>query len=163
MAAKGASCLGAIISTVFTTLIAPIVVSLVTAEGKPNEGKAPAQAQARAGAGGARAVPSPSAEIMQVIAQGVGWSPEEAVQDALRNALRSAAAAHFDADTWARQGAALFGALLRETRGLIARYQDLRSGRGLHQGREYYHTTLAVDVARRPLADRLRGAALTTP
>src|SRR5207248_426572 len=115
------------------------------------------------GEGAARAVPPPSTELLQVIVQGVGWSPEEAVQDALTNALRSAAAAHFDADTWARQGPALFAVLLRDSRGLIARYQALRSGRGWHQGREYCHTTLAVDMARRPLAERLRGAALATP
>jgi hypothetical protein len=161
MAAKGASCLGAVLSTVFTTLIAPIVVSIVTAEVKPGEGKAPAPGGAAEGR--PRVARDATAGSAQVIAQGAGWSPEEATQDALRNALRSAAAGRFDADTWARQGPALFSALLRDTRGLVVCYQGLRSGSAVQQGRQYYYTTLAVDVAQRPLAERLRAAALTSP
>ncbi len=153
MAVNSSGCLGPFLTTLFTTVLAPVLVSILTTEVKshndrpaaPEPGSAPAQATL--------------AERTEVIAQGVGWTPDEAVQDAVRNALRSASAALVDPSTWTRQGTALFDVLLRNSQGLVLRCQEVRSGTAWHQGRQYHHRTLAVEVARRLLADRLRTAA----
>jgi hypothetical protein len=157
MAAKRSSCRGTILTTLFSTVIAPILVGIVTAELRMNAEKSAAAETPTVAAQMVRADAGRASERTQIVAEGVGWSPDEAVQDALRKALRDAAAAQVEPAAWARNGTALFEALLRSSHGLILRYRVLHSGKAWDGGREYYYTTLAVDVARRELGERLRG------
>ncbi len=78
MATKRSGCFRAILSVMFTGILAPVAVNLITTEVRPQEEHCPGP---RAGHKGRHVPPA------RVIVQGVGWSPDEAVQDGFRKAL----------------------------------------------------------------------------
>ena len=137
MAAKRAGLLSRFVTTVSTTVLAPIVVGLVIHRANNLEGRT----EAREPAG--------------VVVQGVGWSPEEALQDAVRIALRSSVSSMVDDATWDRHGHELVERLLQEGTGHLLDCQDLRCSGDWNNGREFYRRTVTVTVARGPLAQRL--------
>src|SRR5438270_8046271 len=88
MAAKGHGPFGTLLSAVFTAVVAPITVSLIIQHVNLGEARTVRQEPPRPAATGKDSAASLD-ERSQVIAQGIGWTPEEALQDALRNALRT--------------------------------------------------------------------------
>jgi hypothetical protein len=106
-------------------------------------------------------MPAPARpEVTQVIVHGVGHTPEEALHDALRTALRQALAAQVDAATWARSGQALFESVLRHSSGLILSCKELGASKEWRLLGALHHKDVAVEMNRRALVDRLRAARL---
>src|SRR5690242_5696575 len=129
MAAKQSGPFGTLLSIVFTAVVAPVTVSLIIQNVNLGEARTilhePARPSAPPSATG-KDTPAPLDERSQVIAQGIGWTPEEALQDALRNALRTTVTGMVDPNIWARHGEKLFAAILSDNAGLIVNHKDLR-------------------------------------
>jgi hypothetical protein len=162
MAAKGNGPFGTLLSTVFTAVVAPVAVSLIIQHVNLGEARTIRKEEARtptpppATAKGS----SPSAdERTHLVAQGIGWTPEEALQDALRNALRTTVTNVVDPTIWARHGDHLFAAILRDNAGLIIGHKDLSITAQSQQGKHYYSRTVSVVIARQLLAERVTTAA----
>ncbi len=161
MATKGFGPFGTFFSGIFTAVVAPVTVSLVIQHVNLGEAKSIRQETTQPATPLAVVLPerpvSPP-EQSPVIAQGIGWTPEEALQDALRNALRTTVTGMVDANVWARHGQDLFTAILRDSAGLIVSHRDLRFSSDWQQGRQVYSRTVNVVVARQLLCDRLATA-----
>src|SRR5947209_20249318 len=92
MAAKQSGPFGTFLSIVFTAVVAPVTVSLIIQNVNLGEARTTLQQPARRvppPEKSAKDSPASLDERSQVIAQAVGWTPEEALQEALRNALRT--------------------------------------------------------------------------
>src|SRR5947209_9299189 len=134
MATKNTGGLGRFVSAVFTALVAPITVSFVVHHMSP--GEQPADGGQSKINERARAPDSSPEGHSQVIAEGVGRTPEDALQDALQSVLRSAVPTLVDAKTWAGQGPRLLDAVLKNNSGLVTGVQELRCSEEWHWGRK---------------------------
>jgi hypothetical protein len=166
MAAKVGGFMGKVLAVVFTSIVAPVVVDLAVRD-IHGEGDSPARSSSfqeempRPNMPAAPPITSStpqSGEIACVIAQGVGRTPEEAHQDALRAALRRAIATQVDPNTGTRGGQTLFESVWRDRGGLIQSWKELKSKKEWHLGRSLYHEEVAVRLNYRVLGDRLRAA-----
>src|SRR5438128_1206770 len=138
MAAKGNGPFGTLLSIVFTAVVAPVTVSLIIQNVNLGEGRTLLQEPKRT----ANDNPPSLDARSQIIVQGIGWTPEEALQDALRNALRTTLTNLVDPTVWARQGQALCKAILRDDAGLIVSHKDLRITAECQQGKQFYSRTI---------------------
>jgi hypothetical protein len=100
------------------------------------------------------ATQTPPSEV-RILAQGAGWTPEEARQQALRTAIRTTLSTMVAPETWAGEGERLTQAILSDSAGLVLSAQDLKASEGCQMGRKVYFRTLAVSLARPALAERL--------
>jgi hypothetical protein len=98
-------------------------------------------------------------EIIQIIVQGVGRTPAEAFQDALRTAVRQALAAQVDATTWARSGPAIFDGVMRNCR-VILSWKEIKATKEWRLTGPWHHQEVAVTLDRRALVERLRAVLL---
>jgi hypothetical protein len=162
MAAKGNGPFGTLLSTVFTAVVAPVAVSLIIQHVNLGEAgtirKEPARTPTPPPAIAKDSSPAGD-ERSQVVSHGIGWTPEEALQDALRNALRTTITNVVDPSIWARHGDQLFAAILRDNARLIVSHKDLSITAESRQGNHYYSRTISVVIASRLLTDRVTTAA----
>lgn len=153
-----------LVATVFTTLVAPILVSLVvrdlTREDTQNHQAGQEHSQQNApqrpyGPEARAAAPSPAAEkpeIVQAVGHGTGRTPEEALQDALRTALRAVADTCFAPRLASQQQAALVEVVLRGPQSPVLRWQDRGGSSSWKWGGRVYEREVAVAVDSRALA-----------
>jgi hypothetical protein len=139
MTAKNARVFRGTISTLFTTLVAPITVGLVIHTTQPAEKPTddPVPAAGRPHAGG----------------QDIGWTRAGLRRDVGGNGPRTIAARDVDAWLWDRDGPALADAALRGPRVVLG-----QTGLGRLQdwpgGEPFYQETVTVTVVRKALAER---------
>ncbi len=154
MAVQQTSCLGAVLTVVFKSVVAPVLVHVLTddheAEKGPGELK-PATKVHVAAYEPALSHPRPVVEE-RVVAQGVGRTPDEAWYDAIANAVSLAVSSLVTQQVWAQHRAFICQSVLKESGGLISHCQDL----GLTQAGTFWRRDVAVFVSRTALADRLR-------
>ena len=133
MAAKKAGCLGTLFSTLFTSLLAPVVVNVVSAVVMTEDN---------------RGTPTKVApkEQTRLTVVGEGRTSEEASEDALRGALRGAIDRLPDADRHGREGEVLLEAALRRRAAVVAGCEETSGWRGWRDGREVCCKTMAVTV-----------------
>jgi hypothetical protein len=188
MAAKEAGYGVRVCAILFTSVVAPLVVNVVSQEIK-DEGAAPVRVgqpasppgeSSRLGyhAEGANPPAQPwqppqpvpvisaslsPAAVTQVVARGVGRTPEDALRDALRAALCQAVAAQVDAGTWARDGQALCACVCREGGGLVLGFRDLGAGREWKLTGRWHHREVAVAVDVQAVNARLHAASVASP
>jgi hypothetical protein len=161
MAAKVGGYMGKLLAVVFTSVVAPVLVDVAVHDlhGEPDRPTAPAAPsavwQAPQAVSPADTAARPD-EVACVVAQGVGPTPEEALRNALRAALWRAVAARVDAETWNRNGQALFENLWRDSRELILSWKELAARKEWRLRGNLHHEELAVTLNCRLLTDRLR-------
>lgn len=153
-----------LVSTVFTTLVAPILVSLAVRDltredaQNPQAGQKHSQQNATQrphSSVGRAAAPPPVAEkpaTVQAVGHGTGRTPDEALQDALRNAVHSVAAAHFEPGLTSQQQAALVEVVLRDLQRPILHWQDRGGSSSWKWGGRVYQREVAVTLDARALA-----------
>jgi hypothetical protein len=110
---------------------------------------------------GAVAPPRRVVAVTQVIAHGVGRTPDAALQDGLRKALRQALAAQVDAATWARSGHALFDNVLGRGDGLVLGFKRLGASKEWRLLGTLHHQDVAVEVDRQALVAGLKAAQMS--
>ncbi len=152
MANKQSGCVGTIVTAVFTSVVAPVLVHFVCDRVKePEEVWAPATKAAPC-----PVLLPPKVEPYKVLAEGVGRTPDEALRDAFQAALHKAAEA-VGAETSAREWQAFCQALPREGKGL-ARCEYLKCWRACERGQDVYRQQVVVLVEPKPLLERLKAA-----
>ncbi len=162
MIAKIQGCFGKFLAVVFTSIIAPVVVDMAVRDIHGEGTKPAAEARPSSLKEETPRSPSPSSaplspgEVVCVIAQGTGWTSEEAIRDALRTALLQALAARVDANTWSRQRQTLGENILQDSGRLILDWKELGSRKEWRLRGIRYHEEIAVRVNGRALAERLR-------
>lgn len=134
MAAKRTGCFGAILSAVFTGVVAPVLVNVVSDKVKTDEAK-----------------PS-RGERTWWTAPGVGGTPEAAARSALSNALHDAVSPLVGQG---RDSQAVVETLLRTGDGLVLRCDEVAGWTAWQAGRPVYYKTLSVEVDGRSLRARL--------
>jgi hypothetical protein len=167
MAAKGSGPLTKAVAAILTGVVVPVLVDLAQkniidpdARAERGRGEHAPSPGGEAARPAWRPVPTKAprpAEVTHVIARGVGSTPEEAIQDALRAALRQAVAAQADGGTWARGSLALWEDAGRDGGGLVLGWRELRATKEWRLRGALYHTEVEVEVDRNALAERLRG------
>jgi len=167
MAAKASGLLTKAVAVILTGVVVPVLVDLAQkniidpdARAERGRGEHAPSPGGEAARPAWRPVPTQAprpAEVTRVIARGVGSTPEEALQDALRAALRQAVAARADGGGWARGSLAPWEDTGRDG-GLVLGWRELRATKEWRLRGALYHTEVAVDVDRNALAERLRGA-----
>jgi len=186
MVTKVVGCAVKVIAVVFTTVMAPVLVSLtvrdlqredarpcpevrkplpkkeaprLASDSRPAQPPSPQVVQAHRPQcqPGAKPASSPQPlETIQIIVQGVGRTPGEASQDALRTAVGQALAAQVDAETWARSGRAILDVVLRNCGGIILSWKELKATKEWKLTGPWHHREVAVTLDRRALVGRLR-------
>jgi len=162
-----------LLAVIFTGIVAPLLVDITTKifradDATPSRRKTPSQAKEHSyqdrrqtngdGPGAATAIPvrNEPTEITQVIAQGVGKTPQDALRDAVRVALAQAIAATVNDAAWATHGVALLDDALRNTTSLIRSFRELRSSRRWRIGGNVYEQEVVVEIDSRCLRNRIR-------
>jgi hypothetical protein len=174
MASKLGGYLSKVLAVVFTSILAPVFVDLVVRDihgegNKPDAAPPSVQAEAPRPAAEVHptvtvsrkeALPSPSpapgVEVVHVIAEGMGRTPGEALQNAFRTALLQAIADQTDAGRRADGNSDLVDAILRDGGGLIVSWKELGTKKEWRLKGSLYHRQVAVTVDARRLAERLR-------
>jgi len=157
MAAKKSGCLGTITSTIFTSIVAPVLVAVTTHHLDSGQDKGSPGEVVRTTDAVRWTVPAGiDAEASPITVQGVGSTPAEALRDAVGKALRKAVAGMLTADGWAGNWRVVRDVVLGKGDSLILRCEDLGCRKEREQGRDVYRKTVAVVVARRALAERLK-------
>jgi len=95
-------------------------------------------------------------DSMAVIAEGAGLSPDEALDDALRNAVRQVVGVYVDAETLIQNDRLVSDKVLTYSDGFVSSYRVLEENR---YGRLYRRKIVAV-VERSPLLKRLKESKL---
>src|SRR5262245_703731 len=150
MARRRSARLGSILSVMFTSLVAPVLVHFLL--DPPRLRERPREPAERVTVWSARFPPaSPGTEVC-LIAAGEGPTAQAAREDAVNNALGAEGASLVDAPTWQRQSKSICAALAADAKTLVVRSQDLECtfDRGL------WRRKLAVVVDRDKLASKLR-------
>lgn len=180
MITKAAGFLLKIIAVLFTSLVAPVLVHVIVQNGTTPASKPcfcdqkAAKQEEVAQSSHSCAVPlaptnpveqaslaSPppmqlTPEITRIVVQGVGRTPADASQNALRTAVQTALAAQVGPDTWTRSGQLLFEHILRNSEGIILGWKELRASREWKLRGTVHHAEVAVEVNMSLLAQRLR-------
>ena len=156
MAATPSSSLGQTTATIFTAVVAPVLVSVILhcinvagsgpvhADGSDKTGSAPTLADER--------------DIL--VSHGYGLTPTAARHDALRNALLTAINPAVTPDTPLPDRQAVCEAILREPAKVIVRCEGLGCRNESSFGKAQFRDEISVEVARCPLVEQLRKASL---
>ncbi|HWY85563.1 MAG TPA: hypothetical protein VNX28_02505 [Gemmataceae bacterium] len=187
MAGKITGCVLKIVAVLFTSLVAPVLVNMTVMDIKADlsafqhkeqpcigGGSAPADSSGRAMIPHAEAAQSPpnaevkrtkpqTVEVTQIIVQGTGKTPKEAIQDALRNGLARAIAAQVGADAWVKYGQVLLGNVSRNSAGLIRSWTEIGTSKELRLKGTVHHKEVAMEVDHHALADRIRSTCSADP
>jgi hypothetical protein len=148
--------LNKVIATVFTTVVAPVVVSVIVqclAVAKLTGPQIP-------GTSGTDDPERPTGVRDIVVSQGYGITLEEARREALRTALRKVISSITDPAGPAAKYQAVCEAVVREPQQVILHCEDLSYRKQNGQGREQYRWELTAEIARGRLAELLRAAHL---
>lgn len=145
-----ASRFGKVVTALFTTLVAPVLVSVIIQELSISRGSPVSASHATSSPTGGTG----SREI--VISHGLGATPAQARQEALRGALHQVIASLNAGTTVVSNEQAVCEAVLREPQSVILRCEDLACHKQASAGRELYCQEISVEVARDALARRLR-------
>ena len=145
--------LNKVIATVFTTVVAPVVVSVIVQS--LAVAKHPSPQISGSGMDGPE---RPTGVRDIVVSEGYGISLEEARQEALRSAVRKVITSITDPTKPAASYQAVCEAAIREPQRVILRCEDLSNGRQGGEGREQYRWELTAEIARGRLAELLRAA-----
>jgi hypothetical protein len=180
MASRIAGCVLKIGAVLFTSLVAPVLVNMTVMDIKTDlfafqykdqpcvgDESAPADSSGRAIIPRGEAAQSPpiaevkrtkpqTVEVTQIIVQGTGKTPKEALQDALRNGLARAVAAQVGAEVWAKYGQSLLGKVSRDSEGLIRTWTVIRTSKELKLTGTLHHKEVAMEVDHHAIADRIR-------
>lgn len=180
MFAKPAQCIAQTLTLVFTSVIAPVVVSVVVhnltgddATNVPNAHGASQKTDLPPTAGLAITAMSPGQSLppnnvpshstmqpeahLQVIVQGTGRTPDQALQHALRTALHTVIVGEFGTDCWNRYGQGIFDAAWRNTGRIIRTWKNLAMTMSREQGVPLYQARAAMEVDRESLLAHIRG------
>jgi hypothetical protein len=179
MASKITGCVLKIGAVLFTSLVAPVLVNMTVMDINPEHsafqhkvqmysggGSEPADASGRAMIPHAEVGQSPpnaevkgtkpqTVEVTQIIVQGTGKTPKEALQDALRNGLARAIAAQVGAEAWAKYGQSLLGKVAHDSAGLIRSWTVIATSKELRLTGTLHRKEVAMEVDHHALADRL--------
>jgi len=182
MFAKPVQHIAQALALVFTTVVAPVVVSVVVHDlNGDNAAKVPIEQTASrkeellptndpvisSGATYAQTAQSlPSkratnhvtihpAALIPLRIQGTGRTPDEAFQQALRTALYKVVVAEFGADCWTQRGQAIFEAAWHNAAGIVRTWKTLDVTMARQSSGLLYHATAAIEVDRRSLLARL--------
>lgn len=154
------------IATIFTSIVAPILVAwavhdLQGEEKAPRPAARPALRDAAPEPAKVEPAPPIAARNSLVAAAafeqrvtGVGRTPQDAARNALRTAVERAVAARLDADTWARRGPAIVEAVLRSN-GLIVSWRVQSTSRQWRVRGTFYSCDVSVGLSRAVLHARL--------
>lgn len=168
MADKSNGWCGKLIAALFTSIVAPVLVSLVVrntpeAVSSPIRNErtvsGPLQTSSPVYPAVSSFVLSSTAQPMQivrVIARGAGLTPDAALQDAVHTALRQALASLVDAETWTRNDSILCADVLHDRAGILVGWKDLGARKVWGPRGLSYQKEAAVEVNLTALADRLR-------
>ncbi len=103
-------------------------------------------------------VPTAGASAVQVVAEGVGTSPDEALKDAFRNAVRQVVGAVVDAETLIKDDQVIDDKVLTYSDGFITRYEEV-SGSKKHGS--LFHLKIKAVVERKSVVAKLKAANVT--
>jgi hypothetical protein len=140
-----------VLTTLFTSLCAPIMVSVVVQE-------------LNVAHGSAGAIPNGSPALVAaeprdiVVSHGLGADPAQAHGQALRAALTSVIGSLPGTKFTPVESQAACESILHDPRGVILRCEDLACSRQLDKGRQMYCQEISVEVARAALLRRLEAA-----
>lgn len=175
MAAKQTQSMVQLLTVIFTSLIAPVLVSVIArdlsdqdptpANTEPTRlcqkesptpsvhasltvNRSPQPVQSPAVQTPLPPMATPPDALIQVIAQGTGHTPEEAFQQAVRTALSKALAAQVDVDTWSRSGPLLADDAVRNADRIIRGCRSLGATKQWKLGGSVHHTEVAIDMDR---------------
>ena len=187
MPAKVAGLLRKLIAVVFTTIVAPVLVTVIA--GNWNDGAPQADRGAQQATGQAQLRPSvilpapllaPSKssavlyqlhsrpapqlpEIAQVIVHGTGLTPQDALQNAFRTAIQEALAGQLDQDAWARNGPYLVERIFRQREGIILNWKESNTRKEWRLLGTLHHTDVTVGINLSLLMARVRVALTDAP
>jgi len=153
MATTPSSSLGHTTTTVFTAVVAPVLVSVIL-HCFNMAGSGPVLAD---GSGKAASL-ADTRDIL--VSHGYGLTPTEARHDALRNALLTAINPAVTPDTPLPDRQAVCEAILREPAKVIVRCEGLGCRNESSFGKARFRDEISVEVARGPLVNQLRKASL---
>jgi hypothetical protein len=139
-----------VLGVVFTSLVAPVGVHVLTADGPEGPAASPAPEPAFFVAD----EPACGAAT-RVVAQGTGSTPAAAFQDALDAALKRSIAAEVSAADWARHGPAFVTAVRQEGKGVVRGWRELSCVPERHLFGKSYRSEVSVEVDVEALRDRL--------
>lgn len=154
-----------VIATVFTSVVAPVLVAWVVHDLQGEE-KPPWSAVTTATRQAPKTAPvtvrvAPSVEAIGQRVIGVGRTPADAACNALRTAVERAVADQLDADTWARRGPALVEAVLQGN-DLVVSWRPQSMVRQRRVRGTLYHCEVAIGLSRPVVRDRLAAAGAPT-
>jgi hypothetical protein len=154
-----------IVGAVFSAVIAPVLVILITRQFNGSAGSLPDRHPDEHGVGqGEKAAHPPGpARPETVTADGYGRTPEEALQDALRHAVRTSLETLVDAETLNRNSRVLDEKVVSQSASLVRRYEQIAADRQRHNGREVYHARITATIERHPLVAKLRALNIKVP
>ena len=112
-------------------------------------------------------VPSPSkaaetpaeAGLAKVIAEGMGATPDEALKDAYRNAVRQVVGAVVDADTMVKNDEVIDDKVLTYSDGFIKKYEEVPGSKKQQGG--LHRIKITAQVERRSVVAKLKAANIT--
>lgn len=144
--------MGKAIGAVFTAIVAPIVVVVITQHFNKHDKKDDT------GKAGERHKSGPSAAVRAsvIVADGVGRTNEEATQNAFRNAIASAVTGLVGADAFARYNALITTRVLPQSEAYISHYAVKVSNRETSRGHDTYHKQIAATVDHAELTTALK-------
>lgn len=94
-----------------------------------------------------------------VTVDGIGSTSEEALKDALRNAVMQAVGAIVDAETLVKDDSLIKDQVLTYSDGFVNKYEVVPGSKAIKDG--IYHITIIANVERRTLAQKLKAANVT--
>jgi hypothetical protein len=139
-----------VIGVLFTSLVAPLGVHLLTDDNRD-------VATLSAVPESSIALPDELAPgTTRVVVQGTGPTPDAAFQGALDAALKRCIAAELDSAEWAARGQTLLAALRHDGKGVLRGWRELSTGSERHFANKIYRSEVSVDVDVDALRERLR-------
>lgn len=161
-----------LLAVIFTGIVAPLVVDVTTkilsddepprvrrqpsSQGKEPPCRLPHPTSTLSTSRPDAPPPSVPTETTQVIAQGAGKTPEDALRGAVRAALAQALALEVDEAVWTNHGKALLEDALRNRAALIQGIRELRTSRRWKLTGTVYQHEIAMEIDRRVLRSRIR-------
>jgi hypothetical protein len=150
MPARKAHPVTKVAAVIFTSLVAPTVVSVVGAVAKDAGAAAPSVATAAA-------VTQPSAvgPTIRVSARGAGRTADDALQDAVCAAVRHALAGEVDSATLASRGPVILAEVRGGGKGVVRNWREVAAKRVWRLSGTAYQSDVEVDVDRAALVARV--------
>jgi hypothetical protein len=143
-----------IIAAVFTAVVAPILVVVITQclkveRSKPEQHAAPGQDKQHPGE---RNKPN------QITAEGVGYTAELALKEACRNAVRMFLPLVIDPDQVTKNESVINERVLNEPEDLVRKFEETEKRKGMSAGKEVYLVKIAATIDRQAVVAKLRAA-----